>query len=409
MSDENTPYEDTDAGVTTPDLPQEPQPQKQSAWAKLPPEKKKQMYLLLGAATFLIILFLVNTFKGHKKKSPSDLATNPVQIQNTSDQEASPGLFFQNSKKQNRQQQSQDANLQPDSQLKELQNRLKLLQARAQIRQIQHTLSLPVSGGSMSDSERKMLVDLAKKGHSPISSEHSGNMVASNAGGPGSVSGGAGTYRNGKKSDLVADTEDLEAPPKGMVYLRMGTFLNGVLVNKLVTDNYTSPVMVMIDRNYYDPLTHKLLIPAGTKVLGKAQAVKYQTASKLAITFDVFQFPNGSSFKISPDTQALEGLGDFGLADNVNRHTWRVLLTAGLVGVLTGWNASQVQGNGYGMYSGQDQMRIQANNSISQTGQQLLSPFLNAVPTITVDVGHRLKIWMTRNVAIPEYKASPLE
>ena len=122
----------------------------------------------------------------------------------------------------------------------------------------------------------------------------------------------------------------------------MGTLLDAVLVNKLVSDNYTAPVMAMVDRPYYDPLTQKLLVPAGTRILGKAEAVKYQTASRLAITFETFQFPNGTTFTIKPDEQALEGLGIFGLQDHVNRHTARILFTAGLVGILTGWNASQV-------------------------------------------------------------------
>jgi type IV secretion system protein VirB10 len=215
--------------------------------------------------------------------------------------------------------------------------------------------------------------------------------------------------QNAAQPDLIATKEDENAPPKNTTFLKSGTFLDGVLVNQLVTDNYTSPVLVMIDRAYYDPLTHKLLIPAGTRVLGKAEAVKYQTASRLAITFDTFQFPNGSTFHINPDEQALEGLGIFGAADSVNRHTARILLTAGLVGVLTGWNNSQIQGGSYGTYSGADMMRMQANQSLSRTAEQMLSPFLNAMPTITVDAGHRLKIWITRDVALPEYSPSPLE
>ena len=164
-------------------------------------------------------------------------------------------------------------------------------------------------------------------------------------------------------------------------------------------------------RPYYDPLTQKLLVPAGTRILGRAEAVKYQTASRLAITFDTFQFPNGTTFSIKPDEQALEGLGIFGLQDHVNRHTARILFTAGLVGILTGWNASQVQAGGgvNAAYDGTDLMRIQANNSMSKTAEQMLSPFLNAVPTITVDEGHRMKIWISRDIPMDAYREAPNE
>jgi type IV secretion system protein VirB10 len=187
--------------------------------------------------------------------------------------------------------------------------------------------------------------------------------------------------------------------------------LDAVLVNKLVSDNYMAPVMAMVDRPYYDPLTQKLLVPAGTRILGKAEAVKYQTASRLAITFETFQFPNGTTFTIKPDEQALEGLGIFGLQDHVNRHTARILFTAGLVGILTGWNASKVQGGAgaSAAYDGTDLMRIQANNSMSKTAEQMLSPFLNAVPTITVDEGHRLKVWISRDIPMDAYREAPNE
>ncbi len=80
------------------------------------------------------------------------------------------------------------------------------------------------------------------------------------------------------------------------------------------------------------------------------------------------------------------------------------------MGVLTGWNNSQVRGGGpYGAYSGTDMMRIQAGDSLSKTAEQMLSPFLNAVPTITVDEGHRMKIWITRDIPIDAYQEAPNE
>jgi len=54
-------------------------------------------------------------------------------------------------------------------------------------------------------------------------------------------------------------------------------------------------------------------------------------------------------------------------------------------------------------------MRIQANNSMSKTAEQMLSPFLNAVPTITVDEGHRLKVWISRDIPMDAYREAPNE
>lgn len=214
----------------------------------------------------------------------------------------------------------------------------------------------------------------------------------------------------GSEADTYATaTETAKSDSGKQSVVRAGTMLDAVLVNKLVTDNYTSPVITMVDRPYYDAAERRLLIPAGTRILGEAQAVKFQTASRLAITFHTFQFPDGRTLYIKPEESALEGLGVFGLADSVNRHTARILFTAGLVGILTGWNASQVQTSTYGQLSGTDQMRLSASESLSNTAEKMLSPFLNAVPTITVNEGHRLKIFITRDLPVNFYEEGPRE
>ena len=54
-------------------------------------------------------------------------------------------------------------------------------------------------------------------------------------------------------------------------------------------------------------------------------------------------------------------------------------------------------------------MRIQANNNMSKTGEQMLSLFLNAVPTITVNEGHRLNVWISRDIPMDAYLEAPNE
>jgi type IV secretion system protein VirB10 len=393
-------YDKTDPGVTPQSPPAQPPAGGPQPSTGLSPEKRKQIYLLGGAGALLIIFWLISLFHHSTKQTPPDLATQPVEISGKNKAPETTGLFFhQNTPKHGTTTASTEgATSEYDAQLQELQARLKLLQTRQAIKEAEASLSLPPTTANQ---DRTMMVDLTKS--------KTANNATTTATNTTSQPTSNNNDQNAAQPDLIATKEDENAPPKNTDFLKSGTFLDAVLVNELVTDNYTSPVLAMIDRAYYDPLTQKLLIPAGTRVLGKAEAVKYQTASRLAITFDTFQFPNGSTFHINPNEQALEGLGTFGAADSVNRHTARILLTAGLVGVLTGWNNSQIQGGSYETYSGTDMMRMQANESLSRTAEQMLSPFLNAMPTITVNAGHRLKIWITRDVALPEYSPSPLE
>ncbi|MFZ5984472.1 MAG: TrbI/VirB10 family protein [Acidobacteriota bacterium] len=387
----------SDPGADSGAVPTGPQPQQARP---MDPERKKKLLLLGVAGAAVLILVVVGNLAAKKRREAAASAPPPVTISNAEAKPAADMLPLVSIGGQGKGGASGMGPSEQELELEGLTRELKLLQARTAVVQARQNLAdLRVT--PKAQEQRSLALEFAKKGdpkrqgmdsESPALANPQGQVMA-------------------QKSPSFAEVAVSKPSDSPLTFvLRMGTLLDAVLVNKLVSDNYTSPVMAMVDRPYYDPLTRKLLVPAGTRILGKAEAVKFQTASRLAITFDTFQFPNGTTFTVKPDEQALEGLGIFGLQDSVNRHTARILFTAGLVGVLTGWNASQVQSGGaYGAYDGADMMRIQANNSMSKTGEQLLSPFLNAVPTITVNEGHRLKVWISRDIPMDAYLEAPNE
>ena len=366
------------------------------------PEKKRKLIVLLLAGSAVLILVLVSNLSSRRRQEAARALPQPVTISRAETKATSEMLPLVSIGGQAKGGQGFGLSDQ-DMELERLTKELKVLQARTAVVQAQQNLA-DLRVAPKAQEQRALAVAFVKKGGGAGPEEQEGPMVP--AGNSGAESSRA--VKNPSFSE-VTETQPSDSPKPFI--LKMGTLLDAVLVNKLVSDNYTAPVMAMVDRPYYDPLTRKLLVPGGTRILGKAEAVKFQTASRLAITFETFQFPNGTTFSIKPDEQALEGLGIFGLQDHVNRHTARILFTAGLVGILTGWNASQVQGGAgnYGAYDGTDLMRIQANNSMSKTAEQMLSPFLNAVPTITVDEGHRLKVWLSRDIPMDAYREAPNE
>jgi len=388
----------TEPASEHPETPSAPAPAQSAA----DPEKRKKLVLLLAAGGTILIFVIIGNLASRKRQQAARSLPQPVTIshaeaKNTSDM--LPLVTIGGQAKGSGGLGSSDQ----DIEFERLTKELKLLQARTAVVQAQQNLA-DLRVAPKAQEQRALVVAFVKKGDAGAQDER---------GEPTGTSGGASssTARAAKNPALSEVTETKPSDSPKPFLMKMGTLLDAVLVNKLVSDNYTSPVMAMVDRPYYDPLTQKLLVPAGTRILGKAEAVKYQTASRLAITFGTVQFPNGTTFTVKPDEQALEGLGIFGLQDHVNRHTARILFTAGLVGILTGWNASQVQGGAgnTGTYDGADLMRIQANNSMSKTAEQMLSPFLNAVPTITVDEGHRLKIWISRDIPMDAYREAPNE
>ena len=389
----------TDTASEHPETQAAPAP---AAPAAMDPEKRKKLILLVVAGGAILILVIVANLASRKRRQAARSLPQPVTINHAEAKNPSELLPLVAIGSQAKGSQGLGPSDQ-DLELERLTKDLKVLQARTAVVQAQQNLA-DLRVAPKAQEQRALAVAFVKKGDAGTQDER---------GEPIDTSGGAssGSSRPAKNPSLSEVTETKPSVSPKPFLLKMGTLLDAVLVNKLVSDNYTAPVMAMVDRPYYDPLTQKLLVPAGTRILGKAEAVKVQTASRLAITFDTFQFPNGTTFTVKPDEQALEGLGIFGLQDHVNRHTARILFTAGLVGLLTGWNASQVQGGAGtgGAYDGTDLMRIQANNSMSKTSEQLLSPFLNAVPTITVDEGHRLKVWLSRDIPMDAYREAPNE
>ena len=373
-----------------------------TAPAAVDPEKRKKLTLLLLVGGAILILIIVANLSSRRRQQAGRNLPQPVTISRAETKATSEMLPLVSIGGQAKGGPGFGLSDQ-DLELERLTRELKVLQARTAVVQAQQTLA-DLRVAPKAQEQRALAVAFIKKGGEARPDDQEEPMGPAGTGGP-----GAGRAVKNPAFSEVTETRPGDSPKPFL--LKMGTLLEAVLINKLVSDNYTAPVMAMVDRPYYDPLTRKLLVPAGTRILGKAEAVKYQTASRLAITFDTFQFPNGTTYTVKPDEQALEGLGIFGLQDRVNRHTARILFTAGLVGILTGWNASQVQGGAgnTGTYDGADLMRIQANNSMSKTAEQMLSPFLNAVPTITVDQGHRMKIWISRDIPMDSYREAPNE
>lgn len=364
-------------------------------------DRKRKLALIIGVGAVAVVILVINNLSSRRRAQEARNIPQPVTITQPEQKPASDLLPLvsiggQNKSGRNEAQSGDDFALEAES----LARKLKLLQLRSQVVEAEQQLA-DLRVNPKAEGQRTQAVSLAsqsakQQASATVEQEESLPKAALL---PGSRAGAYAT---------IDETTPADSPKR--FTLKQGTMLDAVLVNKLVTDNYESPVITMVDRPYYDPLTKKLLVPAGTRILGKAEAVKYQTASRLAITLDVFQFPNGDTLYVKPGEPALEGLGIFGAKDSVNRHTARILMTAGLVGILTGWNSSQVQsGAGYGTYSGTDMMRMQANESMSRTAEQMLSPFLNAMPTITVDEGHRLKVFISRDIPIDEYYEAPLE
>jgi type IV secretion system protein TrbI len=186
----------------------------------------------------------------------------------------------------------------------------------------------------------------------------------------------------------------------GKTYLLFeGNILETVLINRL-DGQFSGPVECLLSSNVYSSDRQHLLIPAGSKVLGETKRVDSLGQKRLAVTFHRLLMPDG--FSVSLDQfKGLNQVGDTGLRDQVNNHYLRIFGVSLAIGIL-GAVAQAGTGNAI-TSSSSDLMRQGLAGSMAQSSAQILDKFLNILPTVTIREGHRVKVYLSGDLALPGY------
>jgi type IV secretion system protein TrbI len=213
-----------------------------------------------------------------------------------------------------------------------------------------------------------------------------------------------------RKTEANHDTKEVSKPAAtssgtagvaaGKTYIVFeGTVLEAVLMNRL-DGSFVGPVECLLSEDVYSHDRQHLLIPAGTKILGEAKKVEALGQTRLAVAFHRLIMPDG--FSVSLDQfQGLDQIGDTGLRDKVNNHYLRIFGTSLAIGAL-GAVAETGTGSVFNE-SGSDLMRQQFASSIAQSSEQILDRFLNILPTVTIREGHRVKVYLSGDLTLPDY------
>lgn len=178
-----------------------------------------------------------------------------------------------------------------------------------------------------------------------------------------------------------------------------GTILETVLLNRL-TGDFNGPVECLITTDIYSHDRQHLLIPSGTKVLGEAKRVEAFGQTRLAVAFHRLIMPDGYSVNLD-QFKGMNQIGDTGLRDQVNNHYFKIFGASLAVGAIGG--ISEAQSSGLLNQTGIQSMEAGVGQSMGQTSQRILDKFLNILPTITIREGHRVKIYLSGDLALPDY------
>jgi type IV secretory pathway VirB10-like protein len=178
-----------------------------------------------------------------------------------------------------------------------------------------------------------------------------------------------------------------------------GTVLESVLVNRL-DGAMAGPLECLVTNDVYSHDRQRVLIPAGSKVLGETRRVEAFGQARLAVAFHRLIMPDGYSVSLD-QFKGLNQIGDAGLRDQVNNHYARIFGASLALGVI---GAAGEAGTGDVLtQSGTDRLREGFGQSLAQSSQQILDRLLNLLPTITIREGHRVKIYLSDDLALPDY------
>jgi type IV secretory pathway VirB10-like protein len=210
-----------------------------------------------------------------------------------------------------------------------------------------------------------------------------------------------------RSSDAQAEKEPTRTPPidpNGPLHpLLEGTLIDTVLTNRL-DGSSASPVNVLVTRPVYSYHGNVVLIPAGARVLGETKPVQTGNETRLAVSFHRLILPDGSTVSLD-QYKALNQAGDTGLRDQVNNHYLSTFGFSAAVGLVSG--LGQMVGNrGLGGGNGNNRAVVvtgDVGQSTSQATNQVLSRFLNRLPTVTIREGHRVEVYITKDLDLPPY------
>jgi type IV secretion system protein TrbI len=178
-----------------------------------------------------------------------------------------------------------------------------------------------------------------------------------------------------------------------------GTILETVLINRL-DGGFAGPVECLLSTDVYSNDRQHLLIPAGSKLLGETRKVDTFGQTRLAVVFHRVLMPDGYSVSLD-QFKGLNQIGDTGLRDQVNNHYLRIFgvsLAIGALGAVSeGGTAGALNA------TGGELLRQGFAQSTAQSSAQILDKFLNIMPAVTIREGHRVKVYLAGDLALPDY------
>ena len=177
-----------------------------------------------------------------------------------------------------------------------------------------------------------------------------------------------------------------------------GTIIPASLVTGLNSD-LPGQVIAQVTEHVYDtPTGQHLLIPQGSKLLGRYDSVVAYGQSRALVVWNRIIMPDGTSITID-NLPAVDMSGYAGLEDKFDYHSWQLFKAAILSSVLS--VSSEI---------GRDRdddilnaLRDGGQQTINQAGQQIVTKQLQVQPTLKIRPGWRLRVIVDKDIILQPY------
>jgi type IV secretion system protein VirB10 len=214
------------------------------------------------------------------------------------------------------------------------------------------------------------------------------------------------------KREFVSDHENLTKDvyvkgalisPLSKYEVKAGSIIPGVMltgVNSDLPGNLTGQVR----ENVYDTVTGRyLLIPQGTRVIGKYDSKVAYAQERVLIVWTRLIFPNGDSI----DLEGMAGVdlsGYAGMKDKVNNHYGKLIAGVILSSTLSAGAKVAAGNNDVGTATFPQQAVSGAAQQISTAGANITNRNLNVQPTIEIRPGMKFNVYVNKDLILKQYK-----
>ncbi|WP_064607108.1 TrbI/VirB10 family protein [Streptobacillus moniliformis] len=209
------------------------------------------------------------------------------------------------------------------------------------------------------------------------------------------------------KVENIIDRKNKIASSFNDYLVQQGSVIPAIFLTEVNTD-LPGSVLAQVRENVYDSRTgNYLLIPKGSKLYGRYESNVSKGQTRVFMVWDKLSLPNGKYIELS-EFHAGDNLGNSGVSDKTNNHTWSLIGNAVLSSVLnfTDTLASGVSFNLGGLKIGLNGQSKDGKDTspFKEVTSHLVKKEVERQPTITIRRGYKFNIIVNGDMELEKYK-----